>query len=57
MEPLANKRNGLNPLTIFLNSSVLDAWLGSKHTSEGCFSRLTFNKKINEISGDMQVGR
>ena len=53
MESLANKRNGLNPLTIFLNSFVLDAWLGSKHTSEGCFSRLTFNKKINEISGDM----
>ena len=29
----ANIRNGIEALTIFLNSSMLDIWLGSKYIS------------------------
>ena len=37
MELFANIRNGLKPLAIFLNSSILDACLASKYPSEVCF--------------------
>ena len=39
-----NTRNGLKLLVIFLNSSMLDAWLGSKYASEVCLSHVIFNK-------------
>ena len=31
-------------VSYFLNSSILDAWLGSKYTFEVRFSRIFFNK-------------
>ena len=33
----SNIRNGLKPLAVFLNSSILDACLASKYPSEVCF--------------------
>ena len=51
MKVFTNMRNGLKPLAIFLNSSILDVWLGSKYTSEVCFLRNFLTKHISEISG------
>ena len=31
-------------ISYFLNSSILDVWLGSKYASEVCFSRVILNK-------------
>ena len=39
-----NTINDLKSLTRFLNSFVLDIWLGSKYASEVCFSHVFFNK-------------
>ena len=44
MELFTKTRNGLKALAIFLNSFILDAWLGSKYASEMCFSRVIFNR-------------
>ena len=42
MELLANIRNDLKLLVSFLNSSISDAWLGFKYSSEVCLSRVIF---------------
>ena len=48
-------RNGLKALAIFLNSFILDAWLGSKYASEMCFSRVIFNRIDKWDSSDMET--
>ena len=52
MELFTKTRNGLKALAIFLNSFILDAWLGSKYASEMCFSRVIFNRTD---SSDMET--
>ena len=55
MELFTKTRNGLKALAIFLNSFILDAWLGSKYASEMCFSRKFLTEQISEISSDMET--
>ena len=55
MELFTKTRNGLKALAIFLNSFILDAWLGSKYASEMCFSRVIFNRIDKWDSSDMET--
>ena len=55
MELFTKTRNGLKTLAIFLNSFILDAWLGSKYASEMCFSRVIFNRIDKWDSSDMET--